>query len=135
MNNNQQHPVSPSDRDIEQWMNLPLSEEERLSVAFQAGADHELDACCEYLSLWVPKLPDGSQPEGLLRSARRPKPLTVSEEAKQALYQCANFCHYVNQLEYWNPIMKALERLSQYENQSMMSKPILLDRTNIINVT
>jgi len=45
----EQHPITPPPSVVQQWMDLPLSEEESLVVAAQWGADQELEACCEWL--------------------------------------------------------------------------------------
>jgi hypothetical protein len=55
-----------------------------LYVALQAtrwGADQELEACCE----WIPKATPWDAEK--LRAARRPKPLSLKEQALQALYR------------------------------------------------
>jgi hypothetical protein len=43
-----QHPITPPPLLVQQCTNLPLSDEERLVVAAQWGADQELEACCEW---------------------------------------------------------------------------------------
>ena len=47
--------------------------------AFAAGADQELEACCEWLSTY------GHTYEIGLRAARRPKPPSLKEQALEAL--------------------------------------------------
>ena len=49
--------------------------------AFAAGADQELEACCEWLPKYCPW--DADQ----LRAARRPKPPSLKEQALEALNQ------------------------------------------------
>jgi hypothetical protein len=51
-----------------------------LEKVFQAGADQELEACCEWLKL------EGHEHEHeALLAARRPKPPSLKEQALQAL--------------------------------------------------
>ena len=53
--------------------------------AFAAGADQELEACCEWLPKYCPW--DADQ----LRAARRPKPPSLKEQALKALdHICVN---------------------------------------------
>jgi hypothetical protein len=86
-----EHPITPSPELVELWLAEIWHEgtpvrvaASDLHIATQAarwGADHELEACCEWISLWCPKWPDGTQPEGRLRATRRPKPLSLKEQA------------------------------------------------------
>ena len=48
----------------------------------QEAADQELEACCEWVSEYVPYLPES---EDKLRAARRPKPPSLKEEALEQL--------------------------------------------------
>jgi len=50
-----------------------------IALAYQAGADQELEACCEWIPEYCPW--DADQ----LRAARRPKPSSLKEEALKAL--------------------------------------------------
>jgi hypothetical protein len=50
-----------------------------LIQAFQAGADQELEACCEWLGKPCPSYARE------LRAARRPKPPSLKEQALEAL--------------------------------------------------
>jgi hypothetical protein len=94
-------PFTPPPELVQQWIDLSLSEEERLITAYrvgadqqlrfdaeqiekayQAGADQELEACCEYLvrcAQWEPE--DVTE----LRAARRPKPPSLKERALHEL--------------------------------------------------
>jgi hypothetical protein len=79
------------------------------------GADIELEACCEWL--------DGNNPHtdaviADLRAARRPRPLTLAEEALEALDKCGRRGHYVTDSDYWDPIISALKRLAELEHQA-----------------
>jgi hypothetical protein len=46
------------------------------TAAAQWGADQELEACCEWTTVWI-SAPEASQ----LRAARRPKPPSLKEQA------------------------------------------------------
>ena len=79
------HPAIPPSDQLKKWEDKWFDEEEHPDVlliqAFQAGADQELEACCEYLvrcAQWEPEDVDE------LRAARRPKQLSLKEEALTA---------------------------------------------------
>lgn len=84
---NQQHLATPTAKEIDKFFMLPLSEEERLVAAFCAGADQELEACLKALdAVWDD--PANSTVEELqraIRAARRPKSLSLKEQALQVL--------------------------------------------------
>jgi hypothetical protein len=72
-----QHPITPPPELVQQW--LELSPALAIAAAFQAGADQELEACCE----WLDK--EGWSGESRqLRAARRPKPQSLKEQALDA---------------------------------------------------
>lgn len=78
-----EHPITPSSELVEQWEaeTAHTTKDETWHVAVQAarwGADQELEACCQEVHDWYG---NGSR----LRDARRPKPLSLKEQAKQAL--------------------------------------------------
>ena len=68
----QQHLITPPPELVQQWwddFNGAFYEFEAITAkVFQAGADQELEACCEWLSVPCPSY--GRE----LRNARRPKP-------------------------------------------------------------
>jgi hypothetical protein len=86
----QQHPIIPPPELFAEW----LADAKRLHpgestgfiageiarLAYQAGADQELEACCEWLDdyLLAPK-------SSYLRAARRPKPPSLKKQALEAL--------------------------------------------------
>jgi hypothetical protein len=86
----QQHPIIPPPELFAEW----LADAKRLHpgestgfiageiarLAYQAGADQELEACCEWLDdyLLAPK-------SSHLRAARRPKPPSLKEQALLAI--------------------------------------------------
>ena len=74
--------ITPPPELVEQWYNeCPEANEASLPyVAIQAarwGSDQELDACCEWLVRNY-NYPEAGNP---LRAARRPKPLSLKEQA------------------------------------------------------
>jgi hypothetical protein len=73
-----QHPITPPLELLDKWNNLSLSNKEILVIVAQWGADQELEACCEWLE---------NQPQWMedLRSARRPKPPSLKEQALRRL--------------------------------------------------
>jgi hypothetical protein len=66
------HPAIPPADQLKKWEDKWFDEEEHADVlliqAFQAGADQELEACCEWVTMETPA--DGVH----LRAARRPSP-------------------------------------------------------------
>jgi hypothetical protein len=80
----QNYPINPPSELVEKWSNLPLIKQEIIAIAWRNGADTELEACCEWLdkiayrqSLHI----RGSH----LYTARRPKPLSLKEQALKDL--------------------------------------------------
>ena len=75
----------------------------QITIAYQAGADHELEACAKWLSERTICMDDQ------LRSARRPK-LSLKEQALDALREAeSSGCLYVNNRS--DTIRQALEAL------------------------
>jgi hypothetical protein len=86
----QQHPITPPSELVVQWIkefsqpNDPRWQEYEQDIATRAaqwGADQELEACCEWLSVPCPSY--GRE----LRNARRPKPPSLREQALKILSQ------------------------------------------------
>ena len=73
------HPITPPPELVEQLRNCPGGWLDQITIAYQAGADQELEACCEL----VPGLTN------YLRAARRPKPPSLKEQALTALHAVA----------------------------------------------
>ena len=78
------HPIVPSPEQVDQWFNdaVQLNSTPKYYIATQAaqwGADRELEACCE----WIPKRTSWDAER--LRTARRPKPPSLKEQALEAL--------------------------------------------------
>ena len=71
------HPITPPPDLVELWVNLleSRSDEDVFSLAAQWGADQELEACCGLL------VQQGFDLVDYLHAARRPKPLSLKEQA------------------------------------------------------
>ena len=78
-----QHPITPPTELVSMWRDLlaSRSEEDVLIFATQWGADQELEACCEWLELNY----NYTRSNHPLRTARRPEPPTLKEQALKAL--------------------------------------------------
>jgi hypothetical protein len=106
--------IYPPDHLLRKWESLIIDEEQNVDVvlyeAFQAGADQELEACCEWFLLegWHPDHPNK------LRAARRPKPPSLKEQAKFAaavLRSPDETCSIAELQQHWHTICNALESL------------------------
>jgi hypothetical protein len=83
------NPITPPPEVVDRLFMIEGSEEDRIIAAYRAGADQELEACCE----WLEKDLDAYELVGLravyldhnLRAARRPKPPSLKEQALVAL--------------------------------------------------
>jgi hypothetical protein len=75
------HPITPPPELYKQWEHLPRSL--AFEAAYRAGADQELEACCEWLLCNLPGNYAGYV--GHLRAARRPKPSSLKEQALLAI--------------------------------------------------
>jgi hypothetical protein len=73
------HPAIPPSDQLKKWEDKWFNEEEHADVlliqAFQAGADQELEACCEWVA--VESITAATE----LRAWRRPKPPSLKEQA------------------------------------------------------
>ena len=96
----EQHPITPGPSQLDQWemvarattdpslLNEPairaghfgVVHRKALRLAFAAGADQELEACCEWLSKYRTRLLAAD-----LRYVRRPNPPSLKEQALAAL--------------------------------------------------
>jgi hypothetical protein len=76
----QEHRIAPLPPPelVDKWNNLPLSPQEIIVIAWQHGADQELEACCALMDDW------GLDGEDLML-CRRPKPPSLKEQALEAL--------------------------------------------------
>ena len=74
----QTHPLTPPDDLLQQLRRSTDTWLDQITIAYRAGADQELEACCK----WLPKLPPWSADD--LRRHRRPKPPSLKGQALQA---------------------------------------------------
>jgi hypothetical protein len=116
----QQHPIAPPPELFAEW----LAEAKRLHpgestgfiagevarLAYQTGADTELEACCEWL-----QDPDLNVDTYKLRAARRPKPPSLKEMALQALAEADAGLTELEWPQRSNLIRHALEQLPDNE--------------------
>jgi hypothetical protein len=85
-----QHPITPPSHLLKLWKDQFYSSNkgfiEFLIEAAQWGADQELEACCEWLSVPCPSY--GRE----LRNARRPKTPSLKEQALECLKNINDAC-------------------------------------------
>ena len=101
------HPITPPPELVQQWYDQakqdPCGPINWVAVkAAQWGADKELEACCE----WVGAVDGKYGPR--LRLARRPKPLSLKEQALDVLEDLSNG---IETADSWFLIQSALEQL------------------------
>jgi hypothetical protein len=91
------HPIAPPPELVQQWLGEyfgctvsgELSDSERFLAtrAAQWGADQELEACIDWMKrmgYWG----DDGKAIPAFRAARRPKPLSLKEQAMRVLLEC-----------------------------------------------
>ena len=108
------HPMLPTQEQLTEWDSERFDEDVNFDVmmvkAFRAGADQELEACCEWLASETPEPYINA-----LRLARRPKPKSegLSEEALKELdwLESVGACNNT-------VIRRALKRLQELEGQA-----------------
>ena len=106
----EQHPMIPPLELLKRWEDLHFDEGENYDVmliqAYQAGADAELEACCE----WIYRILNrGLEWSMDLRSTRRPKPPSLKA---QALAQVESFACSMETLGMDSDLIRrALEKL------------------------
>jgi len=103
-----QHPVTPPPDKIHNWLQLEKVDctlGQIITIAAQWGADRELEACVNWLDR------EGWSGESRhLRTARRPKPPSLKEQAIDALQNMDHMNQFPNEHDY-NTIRRALEAL------------------------
>jgi hypothetical protein len=113
----EQHPITPPPELLKHWEDQHFNEGENYDVmltqAYQAGADQELEACCE----WADETGWQGAGDGL-RTARRPKPPSLKEQALEWLI-AAEELHKVSGIDPEGIIRRALEALP--DNTSLPS--------------
>ena len=86
----QEHPITPPPELVEDWIEIakplpqrPPNPGELATLAARWGANQELEACCEWLREQLGE--DRWEIPVCLRTARRPKPPSLKEQALEAL--------------------------------------------------
>jgi hypothetical protein len=107
----EKHPITPPPELVREWHDEaksdPCGPTNWVAVkAAQWGADQELEACCQWISDDVEAL----------RIARRPKPLSLAEEALDELYISNAKCCLGERSA--ATIRRALERLQELEGDN-----------------
>ena len=104
------HPITPPPELRDVWDNLPLSTKEIFVVAAQWGADQELEACCEVLAREL--ICDGKHVATDLRMIRRPKPLSLKQQALNLItnHECIGSILMTDDIK---TIRRALEALPE----------------------
>ena len=111
-----QHPITPPPELVQQWFleakAMPVDQwvTDVATCAARWGSDQELEACCE----WIYKLMDrGLEWSMDLRSARRPKPPSLKEQAMQAWcrFQASDHTTADEMMSDFTTIRRALEQL------------------------
>jgi hypothetical protein len=111
-----QHPITPPPELFAEW----LAEAKRLHpgestgfiagevarLAYRAGADQELEACCE----WLGKRRGWEDVSVPLRAARRPKPPSLKEQALDLLDKAEDPSWDIND---FSIVRRALEQLPE----------------------
>ena len=110
--------IYPPDHLLRKWESLIIDEDQNVDVvlyeAFQAGADQELEACCE----WLETALVGAKPLTTeLRAARRPKPPSLAEEALKLIGSCNDPNNDCLDDDALDTIRRALERLQRLDGQ------------------
>ena len=81
MSTKSDHPITPPPWLVKHWDEMI---QRAIEAAFQAGADQELEACCEWVEKTIPSwVPNTLKTQ--LRAARRPKPKSLKEQALETL--------------------------------------------------
>ena len=101
----QQHPITPPPELVQQWeeqFEAGRSLYAMFEDIYRAGADAELEACCE----WLRKELYALAADGIC-AARRPKPPSLKEQALTVLEDASDRLDAVHE----NIIRRALEQL------------------------
>ena len=126
------HPITPTPELVQQWLcsddylwgpleqaSITITTNRLNNVATQAaqwGSDQELEACCEWLT--ARDLGSQSVAPCLLRSARRPKPPSLKEQALKMLRPLSN------------PVMPGTPEYRLYEPQAEIIRRALNELPN-----
>jgi hypothetical protein len=105
-----QHPITPPPELVHQWVDMLSSRSDQavFTMAAQWGADQELEACCKWLF-------ESAYPHKVasvyLRTARRPKPPSLKEQAMAQLQTVEEVLNYYTSGCIVDTIRRALESL------------------------
>ena len=83
---NQQHPITPPEDLLQQLRYEPGTWMRQITIAYQAGADQELEACVNYIDNNM----SGNKAREF-RAIRRPKPPSLKEQALAAVAELEGF--------------------------------------------
>ena len=97
----QKHPITPPHELVYRLQDL--GNLDAIELAYQAGADQELEACCDWLIA-----NDNPRWAVALQEGRRPKPLSLKEQAIEILDDIDTQLDAVH----YNILRRALETLS-----------------------
>jgi len=105
-------PITPSDELIDKWIDTdeggPSVISRIATRAAQWGADQELEACCDWMADETP-----TNYINALRSARRPKPTSLKDQALKALAEADLGSTEAEWSQRFDTIRRALEQLPQ----------------------
>jgi hypothetical protein len=101
------YPITPPPELVEQWMQDHSTKYDLARHAAQWGADQELEACCEWVEKTIPSWAPNTLNEQL-RTARRPKPPSLKEQALALLDKAEDPRWDIND---FSIVCKALEQL------------------------
>jgi hypothetical protein len=105
------YPIIPPPEQVQQWVKRyedGASLQPLFYDIFQAGANQELEACCEWLKQKV-LLQHQHDVVPSLHAARRPKPKSLNSIAMQMLGTIERDGHYIPEIT--DTIRRALEQL------------------------
>jgi hypothetical protein len=109
------HPAIPPADQLKKWEDKWFDEEEHPDVlliqAFQAGADQELEACCEWFQEFYKTESWVTHDLKHFRAARRPKPPSLKEQAFKTLNFMESEAPYDKPM--FDTIRRALEALPE----------------------
>ena len=117
-----QHPITPPSELVQEWIQETIGthfepygySEFIANSAAKWGANQELEACCEWVTSYCPRWPDGTKPEAELRAARRPKPPSLKEQLLQKLDLISDVSDkYQNTQDAIDDLRRALEALPE----------------------
>ena len=101
-----QHPITPPPDLVKELQDL--GNLDAITLAYQAGADQELEACCEWLE---------NQPQWMedLHAARRPKPPRLAKQATAKLDDAVMRGDCITTTDAMPLLRDALKRLAELE--------------------